>query len=195
MNLPEQKKSPFRRIALYGGPGAGKSTIALFVAYTMKVEGYNLELVTECVKKDAYRGRPIEGELQRLRFDEQKNQEKDYLECGVDYIVTDSPVLLQYMYSHDRGELQSAFMLEESIKAEARFPSLNIWLNRTGVPYIPIGRFQKTLEEAEEVDRKLLGFLEDDIGLPLTKLKSVEKESIMDFIRANLDFPTLQVQF
>ena len=43
-------------INLFGGPGAGKSTIAAGLFYNMKIAGYNVERADEWIKDKVYEG-------------------------------------------------------------------------------------------------------------------------------------------
>lgn len=187
------KNKKIRRIALFGGPGCGKSTTAAYIFYKLKMMGYNTELVTEVVKKDAYRNRKVEGRRQWVRCDQQIKAEEQFLKYGVDYIVTDSPILLHYMYSKSRGELFSEAALVEVRKQDKKYPSLNILLDRGDIPYQSQGRFQKNVDEAKMFDKELQNVLLI-AGVDFMILPSRDHDLIFNMILDYIGKPTLEVK-
>ena len=83
---------------LFGGPGAGKSTVAAGVFYFLKLEQVNVELVTEFAKELVY-DEALDHYLdqQEYLFGVQ-NRRMHRLRRHVDCVVTDSPLLLSYVY-------------------------------------------------------------------------------------------------
>lgn len=141
------------RINLFGGPGAGKSTMAAMVFGELKNRGVNVELVREVVKWWAYAGRRLDAWDQVLTFGQQLNEEHHLAKAGVEVVVSDSPLLLQSFYSADNaGEL--AVMAK---RYETLHPSINYFVERTK-KYNPLGRFQKE-DEAREVDLAMAEYL------------------------------------
>ena len=87
-----------RRICLYAGAGAGKSTTAARIFADLKIKGYKTEYVSEFIKSWAYQGRFPKSFEQMYVFAQQTYLE-DSLMPHVDSIVTDSPILLNVAYS------------------------------------------------------------------------------------------------
>jgi ATP:corrinoid adenosyltransferase len=84
-------------INMFGGSGIGKSTTAAGLYHQMKLQGLNVELVREYVKGWAWAGTKVNTYDQVYIFGKQARSE--YMLYGkVDYIVTDSPILLSPIY-------------------------------------------------------------------------------------------------
>lgn len=84
-----------QRIYLWAGPGAGKSTLAADIFQEGKRRGLSIELVREFAKEKVWRGEPLD---QLELWAEQWRREKELL-GKVDYIVTDSPWPMGYIYA------------------------------------------------------------------------------------------------
>ena len=84
-------------INFYGGPGSGKSTAAAGLFYNMKIAGYNVELTDEFAKECVWEGNipMLQDQLWVLGHQHRKILR---LSDKVDYIITDSPVLLSPIY-------------------------------------------------------------------------------------------------
>ena len=90
-------------INFYGGPGSGKSTAAAGLFYQMKIAGYNVELTDEFAKECVWEGNipMLADQLWVLGHQHRKILR---LSDKVDYIITDSPVLLSPIYRERYGE-------------------------------------------------------------------------------------------
>lgn len=102
------KKSIFNQheltlINLYGGPGAGKSTVALSVAGEMRRQGYSVELVAEDIKYNIYANNYSIFENQVKILGDQI-QRLHSMDNKVKYAVLDSPLLQQTVYTEDAPE-------------------------------------------------------------------------------------------
>jgi len=84
-------------INLIGPPGAGKSTTAAGLFSLMKLEGLKAELVTEYAKDLVYENR-LEYLDQNYIFAKQ-HRRLSRLRGVVDYVVTDSPLLVSLYYT------------------------------------------------------------------------------------------------
>lgn len=141
-----------KRVNLYAGPSGGKSTTSALLFGKLKQLGYNVELTGEYIKNWAYSHRKVNKWDQVYVFGKQHQYEYRYLANGVDFIVTDSPIFLSYVYSQHYGHDEFCGPLLELAKAyEKEFPSLNIILDRGSKPYNTLGRWQ-TQEQARELD-------------------------------------------
>lgn len=85
-------------INVIAGPGAGKSTLASGLYHEAKRRGWNVELVTEVAKDLVWEGRHCALGNQAYVFGRQI-QRIDRLKGQVDYVITDSPVLLSAIYA------------------------------------------------------------------------------------------------
>lgn len=147
-----------RRINIFGGPGVGKSTAAYAFA-NLKRDGYNIELVTEYVKKWVWLNIKPDGFDQVYLFAKQLRAEETPLKNGCDLIITDSPLLLLDVYS---DTLMSKSLMQVQEMFTETYPELNIYIHRNDnsqFQYVDVGRFQ-TLEQAKEIDKKILQKLE-----------------------------------
>ncbi len=84
---------------LFGAPGAGKSTLAAELFSQLKTNNKNCELVREYVKLWAYEGKEVTPLDQVYLLGKQVRSEA-MLYGKVDYIITDSPILLVGVYQH-----------------------------------------------------------------------------------------------
>lgn len=147
-----------RRINLFAGPGAGKSTACAQLFSRMKLAGFNVEQVTEYVKAWAILERKIKKFDQVYFWGKQMNREYICLEGKIDSIITDSPLPLCAIYSkyyREQGKVTPQALMDLSCSFENMYPSLNIFLNRGDKEYHTKGRYQ-TPEEAYGIDNLIL---------------------------------------
>ena len=147
---------------LYGGPGTGKSTSAAFLFYVLKSLGADVELVREYVKDWAWEKRTI-GTYDQLYFLGKQVRRESMLLGKVDWVVTDSPVLIGTYYAQQHSPLSLAEGVRASTLAYYRqcdddgHSHVHIFLRRSK-PYVAEGRYH-TEEEAKEADRGLRALL------------------------------------
>jgi nicotinamide riboside kinase len=158
-----------RRINLFAGAGAGKSTLAYWLAFSSKTRHLRAELIQEYIKTWAYLDIVPEGWDQWHIFNKQLRREEVLLrkkdkagENKVSFIITDSPVYLSAVYA----EYFKSEYVSELFKAhemyEAAYPSLNLFLKRDDSHYKPEGRYQD-LEQAKEFDSYLMAKLSKNL--------------------------------
>jgi hypothetical protein len=151
-------------INLYGGPGTGKSTSAAYLYYLLKAEGKNVELVREYVKDWAWEGRKI-STYDQIYFLGKQVRRESMLYGKVDWIVTDSPVMMNLYYAqryctHILGEgVRAASLAFYRQAKEDGHEHVHVFLKRTK-PYISEGRYQ-TEDEAREIDDGIKRVLKD----------------------------------
>jgi RecA/RadA recombinase len=167
-------------INLYGGSGVGKSTVAALLFARMKMRGEHVELVREYVKLWAWGGRKVRQEDQIYLLGKQSAYES-MLYGKVDYIVTDSPVLLAGMYAewHNKGDgryvTRAANSFIEQAKRNSGVEVRNYLLRREG-PFDTRGRWE-TAEEASRFDQ----FLEEGLvmnGHTYAAISGSEEEKV-----------------
>lgn len=132
-------------LALWGGPGSGKSTGAAYVFAMLKLQGYNVELVREYAKELAWTYKTSEEMLQSFSSVEicMKQFKRQFIPQGkVELIITDSPLQLSEVYG---GYPRVVKEWEEEY-----FETYHVMVDRIK-PYNPSGRFQ-TEEEAKKID-------------------------------------------
>lgn len=172
-------------INFFAGPGCGKSTTAADLFAYMKHSNLNVELVREWVKDWAYEGRPITKGEQIYVFGKQFKKES-LLYGKVDYIITDSPLLLSSYYTEkynpDLGEFSS--VVKSLIKSFEKdgVSRVNFLLERNK-PYSKIGRYE-TEEQAKQIDKEMERFLiRNDVTFAAVPY-GCDKSLIMDLIGA-----------
>ena len=134
-------------INLIGGPGVGKSTVAALVFAKLKVAGKDAELITEFAKDCVWEERKETFKDQIYIFAKQEHR-LHRLNGKVDFVVTDSPLILNTYYGADNPELVALTLSEFK-----KYWNVNFILKRNK-PYNPNGRNQ-TEEEAKEIDEIL----------------------------------------
>ena len=142
-----------RVINLLGPPGAGKSTAAAGLFYRMKKEFLSVELVTEYAKDLIYSGAEHRLVDQAFLFAEQHHRVAR-LVGKVDYVITDSPLLLSAFYMpEDYPKEFEAFVMAMN----ARYDNLNLYLERDH-PYKEEGRVHSEIQ-SRAIDQTLREFL------------------------------------
>lgn len=132
-------------LALWGGPGSGKSTGAAYVFAMLKLQGYNVELVREYAKELAWLYGTEEEMLQEvtpveIAVEQYSRQLTPH--SKVDLIITDSPIRLSEVYGGCPRVIKGW--------EEEEFLTFDVMVDRIK-PYNPSGRFQ-TEEEAKKID-------------------------------------------
>jgi hypothetical protein len=151
-------------INLYGGPGIGKSATAAYLYYLLKRSGQNVELVQEYVKEWAWENRNIKAFDQIYFFGKQVRKES-MLFGKVDYVITDSPVLLSLCYVKRCCDPEVAQGLIETAKAfyavspRHNAQHIHIVLKRSGA-FEQAGRIHSE-EESIKIDTEITDLLRD----------------------------------
>ncbi len=143
-------------VNLFAGPGAGKSTLAAGLFYTLKTLGHNVELVTEFAKDLTWENRHLALSNQVYVLGEQSHR-LHRLIGQVDLIITDSPILLSSFYAEGSPLQEEIEALSLGIHLE--YESLNVMVGRTK-KYNPKGRNQ-TEDQASYIDSKIKAMLYD----------------------------------
>lgn len=178
-------------ICLWGGPGTGKSTTAAGVFFKLKKLGYNCEMNREYVKDWVWEGRDIKVGDQTYIFAKQSRKERQYMENGLDFIISDSPMALSIMYGrlYDKYEQQfnaCHYMLQQhhAFCKDHGYKVDHIFLHRKKA-YNPAGRLQ-TEEEARAIDMQCLALL-DELKINYVKMECGDKieEDIVNFCLKN----------
>jgi nicotinamide riboside kinase len=157
-----------RRVCFFGGPGTGKSTLAMGLASRLKARGMTAEYVHEFVKGWAYQEIPIKGFDQVYLFASQMRIEEVVIRSAPDMlVVSDSPLLLYVAYTIKYGVECWRSLLEIAMHYERRYPALNILVRRDDLEYAQSGRYEDA-GEALDMDRTTRRVL-DEAGVPFTE--------------------------
>lgn len=153
-------------ICLYGGPGSSKSTICAGLYYRLKLLGYNCEMNREYIKEWIWEDRDIKEGDQSYFFAKQARKERVYIMNGMDFIITDSPLILTHFYGLKSDPFEQkyntsiqmlrnhhGFCRDHGYKVE------HFFLNRPN-SYNESGRLQ-SLDEARKCDIEIAAMLDD----------------------------------
>jgi thymidylate kinase len=153
-------------ICLYGGPGCGKSVVCAGLYYHLKIMGYECEMNREYIKEWAWEKRSHKSGDQSYFFAKMARKERIYIDNKLDFIITDSPLILCHFYGMKFDKFEqltntSLSMLKNHHQycIEAGYKVDHFLLKRTA-RYSPAGRYQ-TEEQAKEIDLELLQMLEE----------------------------------
>lgn len=173
------------RVALFAGSGAGKSAVAAKVYGDLKARGQSVELIPEYIKKWAYLGRVPKSFDQVYVFGKQLQSEDVLFQSGVKNVITDSPVLMQCAYAKKYEFPAWQSLLNISNEFDKKYPCCNIFLDRTGIPYESIGRYE-SYEEAIEMDKKIKQVLEEN-NQKYKVIKTLDYSDILEYVFSQLD--------
>lgn len=150
-------------INFWAGPGTGKSSCAADLFAEMKWAGHNVELIDEYAKVKTWEKHTNILEDQ-MYVSAKQNRKIERLQGQVDWVITDSPLLMCVPYipegycSHFKPLIREMF---------DRYDNINYFLIREKA-YNPIGRNQSE-EEARQLDATIRNLLEEE-ELPYTVL-------------------------
>lgn len=116
-------------INLFGAPCSGKSTHRARIFAEMKIAGYHVEEVTEYAKDIIWEDREnlFEDQLYILA---KQNRRISRLIDKVDYVVTDSPLLMNVVYANPQTPYREA-LKSLTIEIAGHYNNINFFLNRT----------------------------------------------------------------
>jgi len=137
-------------VNIFGGPGSGKSTSAAGIFYLLKRQGLEAELVTEYAKDLVWEGTVTKLDYQMYIFAKQFHRVNRLL-GKVDFIITDSPILLSFIYGKMLSKEFCALVQSEHDKMN----TFNVLAQRVK-DYRENGRLQ-TEAEAKKIDEKMRG--------------------------------------
>lgn len=140
----------------FGGPGLGKSTTASGLFYKMKINGHNVELVSEYAKDMTWENRQEILKDQLYIFAKQ-NRKLERLRNKVDYVITDSPLILGLGYvADDYPDTFEPFLLD----IWNTYDNKNFYLTNNGdLTYQGVGRNQTKIE-ADKINSKILSIVD-----------------------------------
>ena len=152
-------------INAFAGPGAGKTTSCLEVAEKLKKQGFVTEYVQEYAKELVYDNNLImlDGHYEH-QFDILKEQVKriNRLYGKVDFILTDSPVLLNNTYlNEDKSTNDYVAYCENVKKIYTLYDNFNYFVERDKSAFEEEGRIHN-LEQSIVIDDELKNTLHNN---------------------------------
>ena len=155
------------RIALLGGPSAGKSTLAARLFSDLKEIGKNAELVQEYAREHINRRGVITNVLSQYMIYERQRDREDILPEQVEYLVTDSPTILSYIYAvhyADLTNVDNQELIIDMYDKMFRDGGVNrykyIYFLEPTRPYKLDGTRSQTESEARHIGENIKKFLE-----------------------------------
>ena len=134
-------------INLFGGPGSGKSTTAAGLFHLLKLNKYDVELVTEYAKEMVWEERSNILDDQLYITAKQNRKLSRLLNHDIDLVVTDSPLILGKYYVSS-GYIQNTYYPLINALFN-KYNNINYFLNRVK-EYNIKGRNQ-TEDEANKI--------------------------------------------
>lgn len=166
----------------YGGPGAGKSTACLEITAALKKEGYNAEYVQEYAKELVYEkdmemldGSP-EHQYEILK---EQTRRMDRLYDQVDFIVSDSPVMLNIIYNKQLTPEYESLVNE----LQGEYINYSFFMERDASNFEEEGRIHN-LTESIEKDNEIKDMLQKNE----IKYKTYNHENVNEIVNDAIDF-------
>ncbi len=171
-------------INIFSGPGIGKSTTASGLFYLMKKNDLSCEYVTEYAKDLVWEKRFDILENDPLSVLSEQHRRIDRLKGKIDYVITDSPILLSAVYANhyqsnkknlgDNGLHHYNGLTLELFK---KFENYNYFLMHTKkINYHQEGRTQNSKESAERDENVFDYLIENQIQFQI--LEGNEEENL-----------------
>lgn len=163
-------------INFFGGPGVGKSTLASGLFYLFKKEGLNCELINEYAKRKVWEEsyKVLDNQLYVLG---KQSHAQFICKNKVDYIITDSPILMSIYYGQKYktgASLAFQNMVREVFNS---YHNINVFVEKGSDSYDEDGRIE-TKEEALEVHNGIKTLLNDEGA----QYFSFEREDDINFL-------------
>ena len=162
-------------INIAGGPGSGKTTVAAELFSKLKEKGYEVENVSEFAKELVWEKRN-EAFDDRLYMHAEQNHRLMMMNGNLDYIITDSPLILTSVYNHfyleDKHTKEYNKMIDDvTLLTFNSYNNITFLIEReTG--YDTNGR-RESQAEAKAIDERIIEYLEDN-NIQYIKIKDRE---------------------
>jgi hypothetical protein len=136
-------------INFYGGPCSGKSTAAAGLFYKMKLLGLSVELTDEFAKECVWEENipMLKDQLWILAHQHRKILR---LADKVDYVITDSPVLLSPIYRTKYGDPMYSDVIDKmALECYNKYNNIDFMLSRPRENYEEDGRAQDEVQSIQ----------------------------------------------
>lgn len=175
-----------KRINFFGVPSVGKTTMSTGMFHFCKARAHKCELISELAREWAYADRPIKSFDQIYLATSQMHREDTLLSRDkVEFIITDSPMLLNIFYSEIHDQRFLAPLMEIHELFEQRYPSVNLYIKKNPRSVFESEGRHHSKSQLAELSERLDSFLSKHAGKNLHVLETAEDfslESIYDRI-------------
>lgn len=150
-------------INFFGGPSTGKSTYAAELYSDMKKRKLSVELVTEFPKDLIWDGLDTILLCDQLFVFANQHRRINRLVGKVEYIITDSPILLSTIYFSKKENIYNYDIFNKLVlDTFNKYPNLNILLERNSyVPFEQTGR-KEDIDLSKELDLNINNYLSNN---------------------------------
>lgn len=148
-------------VNMFAGPGAGKTTCAWQVASELKKRGYITEYVPEYAKELVWDKNfdQLDGTLDHQKqLLEVQAHRLERLKGQVDFIVTDSPLMLNAIYLTGSPEEMKRYT-DQVYRRFAAYDNFSVFIQR-GKSFEQAGRIHD-LEQSRKIDQQIKDLLHD----------------------------------
>lgn len=170
-------------VNLWGAPGCGKSTTMARLFSELKVQGYNVEMVSEFAKDLVYENR-MDTMKDELYIFAKQNHRLFRVKDKVDIIITDRPLPLTCVYDEVYGK-NDKFLHELVRNTFNEYKNINIFLEFNKNNYKTEGRLQDR-DEALELHNKIRQEMYKCSNADLT-IENSHIEEMIDYIKKRLN--------
>lgn len=175
-------------INLFGGSGIGKSTTAAHLFAEMKYRGIHCELVREYVKQWAWQAKKV-GPFDQMYLLGKQSKYESMLYGKVDFVVTDSPLLLcpiyERFYSGKDCVGPAAINFLDDAKSKG-VTHMNFLLKRFK-EFDTRGRYE-TAEQAIKVDEAVKEYLQSN-DIPFHELTVSDRSRVDEILNIVFNAP------
>lgn len=143
------------KINLFAGPGSGKTTVALYVTAILSKKGYYVDIANEAAKNWVYDGVDLtkSDEIIQLKiFNEQLSKEQLLLKGGLDFVICDSPLLLNAYFS------KIPYLIDLSLK-NSNNDDFNFWIERYNQEHFNDNGRSHNIIQSKRIDNELKNFI------------------------------------
>lgn len=175
------------KINLYGAPGCGKSVLSSLLFAELKLKGYNTELVREFAKELVYQGYDMHNlkESDRIFILAEQMRRESILHGKVDFLITDSPVMIAAFYYNQPAAVALAKKLMVNTDKPSKEFHFYIIPSYDEENYEQYGRAH-THEESKKIDKDMISFLKNE-GINVIEISGNPKERIETILKNILD--------
>ncbi|MBO5998038.1 MAG: AAA family ATPase [Alphaproteobacteria bacterium] len=161
-----------RIINFFGAPGSGKTTAAAEAFVRIKKKGYSAHLVQEYATELIMQGKAEQVKDQKKLFEEQLRR-IGIANDKVDFIVVDSPLLLNVVYDRYRKGSSNNSFEKNVVDAHKNFEQTNILLKYDSKNYTSKGRVT-TSQESFVIEQKIKDVLKET-KTPFVEISSFDE--------------------